>query len=457
MQATAWIDRPSVPVDERVYVAWWRNLGDPYLAQLIEAGLERNLSIRQALSRVDEARALRDRAAGRLVPEIAADASVTSLQQSLNANPGLDQIPGFQRQFEIYDVGGSLSWQIDLWGQTRRAIEARDAQVEATVAQVNGARRAFVAELATTYFDLAGHQAERAALLANIADQERGVQLAQLQLREGAISRAELLVLQTELARTQTELGPLDATIARTALALGVLVGDLPESEYANALSGVPLPPLLEVPVGLRADLLRRRPDIAAAERRLAASTAQIGVAEAELFPRLALNAEGGFSSVELGSLFEGDSTSFSIVPFLSWRIFDGGQVRAEIRLAEAEARTAALAYESSVLEALQEAETAIARYDVARRTLAQSETALSLAAENVRLAQLQFDYGAIDQLRLLDARRAARSAERGRVIAYRNVALAMASLYAALGGGWQAVVDASDVPSQPNLGSDLP
>ena len=134
--ATDWIDRESVPVAEAEFIAWWRNLGDPVLTRLVEASLQDNLTIRQALLRVEEARARRAQIRASALPSVGADASVTALQQSLNANPGFAQIPGFQRELEIYDVGGSLAWQIDLWGQTRRALEAGDARIEGAIRAV---------------------------------------------------------------------------------------------------------------------------------------------------------------------------------------------------------------------------------------------------------------------------------------------------------------------------------
>ena len=437
--ATDWIDRESVPVAEAEFIAWWRNLGDPVLTRLVEASLQDNLTIRQALLRVEEARARRAQIRASALPSVGADASVTALQQSLNANPGFAQIPGFQRELEIYDVGGSLAWQIDLWGQTRRALEAGDARIEGAIAAANGARLAVAIETASTYLALIGYQSERGALLASIAAQRELLALSNIQLREGEISRADLLLVESELARIEAELPRLDVEIRAAALALGPLIGGLPEREIALATEDRNEVALLDVPVGLRADLLRRRPDIARAERELAAETAEIGVARAELFPQLRLNAAGGFSSIALDTLFDGDSTSYSIVPFLSWRVFEGGRIRAEIDLAQLEARRAALAYEQSILTALEETETAIARYDLGREALALSERAATLSAENYRLARIQFQYGAIDQLRLQEAERGLRNAERGRAIAYRQASLAMAGLYAALGGGWQA------------------
>ena len=446
VENTDWIGRTGVPVAEEEFIAWWRNLGDPELTRLVEASLEQNLSVREAIVRVEEARTRRASVRARGLPEVTADTSVTVLQQSLNANPGLAEIPGFVREFEIYEIGGSLSWQLDLWGQLDRAVEASNASIEAAIAVANGARLAVAIETASTYLSLLGFQSERAALLSSIAAQEELVELSRVQLEEGQISRAELLLVQSELARLEAELPPLEIEIRAAAFALGPLTGGLPEQEIRLAAERRAELALMEVPVGLRADLLRRRPDIARTERELAALTAQIGVAEAELFPQLRLNVDGGFASAMLDTLFESESTNYNIVPFLSWRIFDGGRVRAESDLAEAEARRAALAYERSVVTALEEAETAIARYDLARETLALSERAVNLSSQNYELARVQFEFGAIDRLRLQDAERGLREAERGRAVAYRNASLAMAGLYAALGGGWQAVPSGEEI-----------
>ncbi|GMN14986.1 efflux transporter outer membrane subunit [Altererythrobacter sp. MTPC7] len=439
---TEWIDRTNVPVAEEVFIAWWRDLGDPELTRLIEASLENNLSVRQALLRVEEARARRAQVRAAGLPSVSADSSVTVLQQSLNANPGLADIPGFVREFEVYDIGGSLAWQIDLWGQTRRAVEAGDARAEAAIAAANGARLAVAIETASTYLSLRGFQEERAALAASAAAQKELVRLSRIQLDKGQISRADLLLVESELARIEAEVPALDVEIRAAALALGPLTGGLPEKEIALAAQRESVLSLADIPVGLRADLLRRRPDIARTERELAAQTAEIGVAKAELFPKLSLNIDGGFASAMVDTLFDGNSTNYNIVPFLSWRIFDGGRVRAEINLAETEAKRAALAYEESVLNALTETETAIARYDLAREALTLSERAAVLSSENYRLARLQFYKGAIDRLRLQEAERGLRSAERGKAIAYRQASLAMTGLYAALGGGWQAIPD---------------
>ena len=437
---TSWIDRKNVAVPEETFVAWWRDLGDPVLTRLIETSLQDNLTIRQGLSRIEEAAAIRQNVRGRLAPTVDGEASVTVLQQSLNSQPGLDQLPGFERQFEQYALGGALNWQIDLWGQTRRRIDAADTRLDGLVAAANGARLAIAAETAATYFTMAGFIQERRALELGIEAQRVQRDLGIVQLREGEISRAQLVLIESELARLEAQVPQLESEIRANALALGALTGRLPEAETELSRSAPPLIEFPDIPVGTRAALLQRRPDVARLERELAAQTFEIGVARGELFPQLALDASGGFTSIDPGTLFNEDSTRFTIVPFLRWRLFNGGRVRAEIRLAEAEARTAALAYEEAVLTAIEEAEIGIARYDLARQGTATVLRTIELAQENVRLSRIRFEAGEISRIELQDAERRLSDALRNGASSYRQATVALVQLYAALGGGWQAV-----------------
>ena len=439
-EQTHWIDRANVAVAEEEFVAWWRDLGDPELARLIETALENNLTIRQGLSRIEEANARRIGARAARYPGVDTESSATVLQQSLNSQPGIALFPGFERRFEQYALGASLNWQVDLWGQTRRRIDAADARVELLIAAANGARLAIASETAATYFTMTGFQQEKRALLLGIEAQRTQLDLAKTRLKAGAISRAELILVEAELARLEEQLPGVEAEIQANALSLGVLTGRLPESEIALADRVPPLLELPEIPVGTRADLLKRRPDVARLERELAAQTYEIGVAKGELFPQLALNASGGFTSIDPGALLSGDSTRFSIVPFLSWRILDGGRVQADIRLAQAEARTAALAYVEGTLTAIEEAEIAIAQYDLAREGRPLALRTIALAQENLRLSRIRFEAGDIDRFELQDAERTYSNALRNGAISYRNSTLTLAQLYAALGGGWQAV-----------------
>ena len=435
---SGWISAEDQLTSQGDFSAWWRGLDDPELTRLIETALVQNLTVREALSRVDEARALRTNARADYFPQARLEASATRNQQSLNGNPGIADFPGFIREFDLFDAGGSLGWQVDLWGQVRRQNEAANARLDASIASANAARLTIVIEVASTYFSLLGLQDELVALNEAIAAQQDILELRQTQLAGGLLSEADLTPFEAELAALQAQAPTLEADLQAQALALGTLTGGLPEDELSLAATRRDTIALGAVPLGLRADILRRRPDIRIAERALAAETAEIGVAKGELFPKLSLNAAGGFSATSASDLLGADSTRYSIFPFLSWRIFEGGRVRAEIRLAEAEARTAALAYEGAILDALRETETAVATYDKSREALRLSRAASDIARRNVGFARLRSEAGAISEIDLLDAERQLNDANRTAAQSWRQAAIAMTQLYGALGGGWQ-------------------
>ncbi|MEM6856559.1 MAG: efflux transporter outer membrane subunit [Pseudomonadota bacterium] len=435
---SGWISREDQAVSEDQFSTWWRGLNDPNLTRLIETALVQNLTVREALSRVDEARALRSNARADYFPQALVEGSASRSQQSLNGNPGIADFPGFIREFDIFDFGGSIGWQVDLWGQVARQNEAANARLDASIASANAARLAIVIEVATTYFNFVGLQDELLALNEAIAAQEDILELRQTQLAGGLLSEADLTPFEAELAALRAQAPLLKAELQAQVLALGTLAGGLPEDELALGAKQQEPMSLGAVPLGLRADILRRRPDIRIAERALAAETAEIGVAKGELFPKLSLNAAGGFAATNAGDLLSGDSTRYSLFPFFSWRIFEGGRVRAEIRLAEAEARTAALAYEGTILDALRETETAVATYDKSREALQLSRSASAIAERNVGFARMRSEAGAISEIDLLDAERQLNDANRTAAQSWRQAAVAMTRLYGALGGGWQ-------------------
>src|SRR5690606_31992799 len=229
----------------------------------------------------------------------------------------------------------------------------------------------------------------------------------------------------------------IQARLRNAALGLAVLLGEPPERELALINSDVPEIILTPLPVGERADVLRRRPDIRAAERRLAASTADIGVATADLFPKLSIGAGGGFQSLDSSNLFESDSSTFSIVPFISWRLFDGGRVRAEIRATEARQQQAALAYEQAVLTALGDAERVLSDYHFGLDAVQRQQLAVQAARRSYGHAQVRFDAGDIALTELLAEERVLRDAEDGYVRTHTNTAISLIALFKALGGGW--------------------
>jgi NodT family efflux transporter outer membrane factor (OMF) lipoprotein len=249
---------------------------------------------------------------------------------------------------------------------------------------------------------------------------------------EASAARAE-----AELTALEAQLPAVQAEVRTGALGLGLLLGELPESEVVLADTRTEPRTLAPFPVGERAELLRRRPDIYEAERRLAAATADIGVQTAELFPRLSIGANAGFEALDVDDFFESDSEKYSIVPFISWRVFDGGRVRASIRASDARALQAALGYERTVLGALTDAERALTRYELALQTVARQGEAVHAARRSYEFADTRYREGDIALFELLDVERTLRDAEAGWAIAHTNAATGLVALFKALGGGW--------------------
>ena len=434
---------PMEPVD---LDRWWRSLGDPDLVRLVERALERNPDVRGASVRIAEARALLDAAAGGDAPAVRADAGVSRQRLSEEGLLPVEQIPGFDRDLTIYDVGFDATWELDLFGRTRRTVEATAAQVDEAVELRRGVRMTVAAEVARTYLELRGAQRRRTAVERSVQAARRTRDLVELQVEAGEVAEARLAQVETDLTALEARIPSLEGEIRAAALALGVLTGGLPESELgllegdSDRAAALPTPvPLPALPVGERADLLRRRPDVRAAERRLAAATARIGMATAELFPRLSISAAGGFQAMDPAGLLSSDSETWSLVPLISWRVFDGGRVRAEIRAAEARTEAAALRYEQAVREALGDAERALTRYRHGLEALERQTAAVDAARRNREYARLRHEAGETPLFDLLDADRSLARARETHARTHTDVATSLVALFKALGGGWAA------------------
>jgi NodT family efflux transporter outer membrane factor (OMF) lipoprotein len=418
---------------------WWRSFDDPTLNRLVQSALLLNLDLRQAEVRVTEVRALRDAVAGGRAPSVGVSAGVTERRQSENGPIPVNQIPGLDRDQTIYETGFDAFWEFDLFGRTRRAVEAADARVGAALEQQRGTEMRVAAETARSYFELRGAQHERDAVRAAVEASRTSMDLVRLQLAAGEVSEAELARAEAALAALESSLPGLDARVRVAALSLGILLGDLPEAEVGLAETTQDYATLSPLPVGQRADLLRRRPDVRAAERALAAATADVGSATAELFPKIGIGANGGFQSLTSGALFEAASQTFAIAPLISWQIFNGGRVRATIRASEARVEIAALEYEKAVKTALTDAELALTRYRSGLEALERQDTAVDAAQRSYRYADDRYRAGEISLLELLAAESTLREAESAYARMHTAAATDLVALYKALGGGWDA------------------
>lgn len=423
-----------------VDVQWWQVFNDANLSGLIEAGLEKNFDLKEAEARLREARAQRDAAAGRALPHVSAVGSASETRLSENGQLPLSRIPGIDPSFALYDLGFDASWELDLWGATERAVEAAEARAQARDEARHGIMLQLVSEIARTYVDLRGAQARLISTKDDAEAQQSIARLVKERFEAGEASRFDLARAEGQALATQAQLAQIEADARAAIYRLALLTGRPPEALVQNLSSPASLPaPPAAITAGFRSDILRRRPDIRQAERELAAFTAEVGVATAELFPRLSLVGAVGLQSRSASDLSESSSLRYQVGPSLRWPIFSGGRIRAEIRAANARAEAAAARYERSVLTALSDSETALNRHLAAQLTTRQRREARDQARLALDLARQRYRAGEDDLIVLLDAQSAYSVAERQSIDAHVAELAAVVALYKSLGGGWEA------------------
>ncbi len=422
-------------------LVWWKRFGDPLMDGLITQALASSPSAREALARVKEARAGESAARGGALPSVEAKGAATRNRLSENGElplKSLQSIPGFEREFGLFDAGFDAGWEIDLWGSQRRQIEAAHARAGAAEAGQREAMVMLAGEIARAYIEL--RQAQAAAISAR-ENAQADADLAHLmELRTKVGESAPIDLNRARSAANQSEDQRVAAEVRSRAAAyrLAALAGRAPEELIPQLSAPGPIPRAPETIVtGLRSDLLRRRPDVTRAEQDLAAATADIGVATADLFPRFSLI--GGISQQarDAGDITSGSSTRFVIGPTFSWPIFTAGRVRARIRAADARADAAAARYDQAVANALADSESAINRFLNARTRATATERALDEENRAFALSLKRLESGEDDRLAFARARKALVAAQLADDAARTEQSLAAAALFKALGGGW--------------------
>jgi multidrug efflux system outer membrane protein len=429
-------EHPSVSAGVAPATEWWQTFQDPILDRLVQRAVVANLDLKMATARVREARALRGIAAADRVPAVTASGTAARVRESEHVTP---RPPGFDFEHGFFQVGLDASWELDFWGRVRRSVEAADATVEAA----EDARRDVVvillAEVARNLTEVRGAEQRLAIARQNIQTQQDSVDLTRVRFEAGLGTEVDVAQAGTLLATTQAQVPGLEAARDVAIHRLGVLLGEAPGS-LLNELrqsDRIPTGPP-SVPVGLPSELLRRRADVRRAERELAAATARIGIAMADLFPRFALTGTLGVAATDAADVFTGASRFWSLGPQVLWPLFAGGRIRANIRVQEARQEAALARYEQAVLAALEDTETALVRYgqeQARREALARAVDASLLA---VRLSQELYTRGLQDFLTVLDSQRALYSAEDQLVQSRQAVTTNLIALYKALGGGWE-------------------
>lgn len=414
-------------------LAWWTGFNDPTLLDLLERAVAGNRDLRAAGARVTRARALRRETAADLQPQVDALGGVTRRRSAVDGNGD------GARTRTLFDAGLGASWEIDLFGRTRREVEADRARRERTLEERRGVLLGVLGEVARGYYDVRGLQKRISIVRKNIELQSRTCELVE-QLHElGEASEFDLTRAKGQLQITRSRMPDLEAARRTGVHRLSVLIGELPSALHDELSETDALPPTPKpLPVGQLSDIIRRRPDIRAAERDLAAATADIGAATGEYFPRFLLLGSMGRAGTSAGDLADSGNTRYSFGPQLDWPLFQGGAVRARVEGAEAEQAEALALYEQTLLEAFEDVESALVRYLREREKNALLREALTSQERSVELARSLYNAGEEDFLSVLDAERELINVEDEWVASETLAVLRLITLYSALGGGWE-------------------
>jgi len=413
--------------------AWWEQFGDPVLDDLIERALADDLDVRIAAARIEESRALARRTRREQWPSSRYEAAYdeSKAQQPVFTSERIE--------VESYRTGFQTAWEVDVFGRARRSTEAALADAEAAEATLRDVQVLVAAEVASTYLELRAAQKRLRVAEENLTNQRETLRLTEVRYALGRGSELDVASARAALSATEAQIPGLvtaeQVAAHRIAVLLGLRPGDL---DVELAYREMP-PHLTTLAIGAPEDLLRRRPDVRAAERRLAAATARIGVEKADLFPRVSLSGFLGFITGDSSELGESSSRAWSATPVISWAAFDLSAARAQVRGAEARAVAALAEYEQTVLRALEETENAFVNYAQQRQRLAAVLEQAEASRRAAELARIRYREGALDFLRLLDAERTVLEAEDAVAVAEAELNSAVVAIYKALGGGWEA------------------
>jgi NodT family efflux transporter outer membrane factor (OMF) lipoprotein len=422
--------------------AWWRVFNDPVLDQLVQDAHAQNITLREAGFRIEEARALRGIAMGNLFPQ---QQTVYGQyrRQMLSLGPGVTAgggggFPGAKRQFSVWNVGTQLAWEIDFWGRFRRAIEAQDAALDASVENYDDVLIMLIADVARAYVDVRTTEKRLEYAHANVASQQGSVDLAKLRLELGARGRLDLYQAETNLYQTKTEIPLLEVQLRQAQNRLCVLMG-MPPQQIGPMLAntrGIPNAPP-EIALGIPADLIRRRPDVRRAEREVAAQSARIGIAETDLYPAFTVTGNIFTQANQFNDIFRSRSIGGNVGPAFSWQVFNYFRIRNNIAAEEARFMQEVAQYQQQVLDANREAEDSIIAYLESQERVVHAREAAT-AAEKFLALLLETKTKLEDFNRLYVAQLTLQQQQDLLAQTEGERANSLVEIYRALGGGWE-------------------
>ncbi|MGD0665355.1 MAG: efflux transporter outer membrane subunit [Rhabdochlamydiaceae bacterium] len=438
-------------------VEWWKVFNDELLNKYIAKAAEYNNDVLTAESNILTARAVRQIAASSFYPHIGADVNATKTYFSKNgplfaSSPSEGELPGtvspitglslfpeFPQIQNLYNALFDMSWEIDLFGKTRRTVEAAQAIIERTIEQRNDTLLTVMAEIARTYMELRSSQKRAQLVEENIQLLEQKELIVQKQLEAGYVSRINYELILAQLATERSLLPDIKAQIYRGIYTISVLTGDVPETlvEELTVPKDLPQVPDL-ISVGIRSDLLRRRPDVRKVEREMAAATAGIGIAVASFFPTISLLGDGGFQSLMVKNLFSMGSKTWALGGDFKLPIFEGGKLMGNLKAARAETAASGHRYQQTVLSALEETESAIMSYTQDLNTTREQTESTEKYRNLVFLSHERQSRGLTSLIDLIDTERQLNESEQSLLGSQTSSLIDLVTLYKALGGGWE-------------------
>lgn len=428
----AWNGAPAAGIsqdsDPQVLANWWKTLNDPLLSELMERAVAGNLDLKQAQSRVRQARAERGEKQAATSPAVDASGSFSRSRGS-----------GSGAMSNLYRLGLDAGWELDVFGGLRRSVEAADARVEASEADLRDVLVSLLGETALNYIDVRTYQTQLTVAETNLKSLTETYHLTSWRAEAGQIGQLDVEQARYNLEQTRAQIPGLKNSLNQAENALAVLLGVQPGALQSQLEERQPIPtPPSEVAVGVPAEALRQRPDIRKAERELAAQTAQVGVATADLYPKFSLSGSIGLEALSADGFLSANNRTWQIAPGVSWNIFDAGRLRKKIEIQSALQEQSLLTYEATVLGALQEVENALVAYahEQERRGALNLATGAALRASD--LARQQYAAGLIDFLSVLEAQRALLTLQQQLAESEGLVTGNLVRLYKALGGGWE-------------------
>ena len=434
---TEWVGVVKTPTEQPSIVTaqpadltqWWRQFNDPILSKLVEEAIRTNLDVQIAETRLRQARATRGIAVGGLWPGVTASGAYQRLHAASTT-------PDDQHWQDLYQAGLDAVWELDLFGGLRRNVESANANIQAAIENIRDVQVSVIAEVALNYIQLRGYQQEIVIAQNNLKAQKHTAEITYKLFSVGFDSALDVAEADSNVAMTESQIPVFEATAQQSIYALSVLLARMPAELLKQLSPARNLPSIpAQVPAGLPSDLLRRRPDIREAEAQLHASTAQIGVATADLFPNFSLTGTMNWSTNLLSKWWTDASRSYIFGPGVTWPIFQGGAIVSNIHLQEALRDQAFITYQKTVLAAFQDVENALIAFAKEQQHRQALNDAVIANRKAVDLSLQLYTEGQIDFLNVLNAQRSLYASEDALVQSERNIATDLIALYKALGG----------------------